>query len=270
MRKALVLAVVVWLAISSVALADPLPPNPLGILAALDMTTLIPATDPALTDPGTTDPSTDSPPHLSRGGPWKLFGASKQTLDPQNPFNDVISFDTHDTAAVAGAFRKFGGHVKVGQLTDMVEVKYFYQGRTCSAGSTRFQLGIDQDGDGNFDHNAFGYLGDKPFGGGCLMGQWVFEDMTDNVAKWDLSKFNTAVPPPVCNMTCTWQQMVTYLNTVFPNHQVLNIVLVDDSQSFAPTDVGCAFFDILTGGTRTLANHNDVAGNGDAPDNCGQ
>ena len=269
MRKIVALAVVLWLAISSAALADPLPPNPLGLLFTLDATTQIPLSDPALTDPGTTDPSTDSPPHLSNGGPWTLFGASKKTVDPQNAFNDVISFDTHDPNAVAGAFRKLGGHARVGQLTDMLEVKYFYMGRTCGGGSTRFQLGIDLDGDNKFDHNAFGYLGDKPFGGGCLMGQWVFEDMTDTAAKWDLSQFNATVPPPPCNMTCTWQQVVAYFSA-FPNHQVLNIVLVDDSQSFFAPDAGCAFFDILTGGTRTLSNRNDVAGNGSAPDNCGQ
>ena len=47
----------------------------------------------------------------------------------------MISFDTHDPGAVAGAYRKFGDHVKVDMLDDQVELKYYYVGRTCGGGS---------------------------------------------------------------------------------------------------------------------------------------
>src|SRR5438270_8841504 len=183
----------------------------LGPLATLDVTTLIPADDPALTDPAANDSATTDPKHLPRGGNYKLFGTAKNAVDPLNPFNEVISFDTRDpnpSNDVAGAFRKLGNHVQVGMLTDMVELKYYLVGRTCGGGSPRFQLGISLNGDGKFDHNAFGYTGDKPFGGGCLPNVWTYEDMTDRAAKWDLSQFTSDTPPPACDMTCTWTQMV--------------------------------------------------------------
>jgi len=242
----------------------------LGPLANLDITTLIPAGDPALTDPAASDPATTDPAHLPRGGNYKLFGNAANRLDPLNPFNEVISFDTRpqvtDPTAAAGAFRKLGDHVQVGMLTDMVELKYYLVGRTCGGGSPRIQLGISLNGDGKFDHNAFGYTGDKPFGGGCLMNQWVYEDMTDNAPKWDLSKFT---PLPTCDMTCTWAQMVTYFNTTYPNHEVLDAVLVDDgvASGFA-AGAGCAYFDLVSSGPLTLTDHSDTTGDGSGPNNC--
>ncbi len=251
-------------------------------LGALDVATLIPPNDPVLTDPGASDPSTGDPPppHLSNGTNWALFGTAKRDLDPQNHFNQVISFDTHDPNAIAGAVRKFGPRTQVGMLTDQVELKYLYVGRTCGGGSTRLQLGIDGDGDGKFnqvpggpDQNAFGYLGDKPFGGFCVMNQWVFEDMTDNVPKWDLSQWTAHGAGAFCTganaMTCTWSQMVMFFNTVFPQHQVLNAVLVDDSQSFFTVDSGCAFFDQVAVGKDTLDEWNDTSSPGNqTANNC--
>jgi hypothetical protein len=250
----------------------------LGLLATVDLSTQVPPTDPALTDPAASEPATTDPPHLPKGGVYFLFGTAKNDVDPQNPFNEVISFDTRDPAAIAGAFRRLGDQVKIGMLTNQVELKYFLVGRTCGGGSPRVQLGISGDGDGNFnqfpggpDQNVFGYLGDKPFGGLCLPDQWVHEDMTNNVPKWDLSQYTTAGAAVFCGgnaMTCTWQQMVLFLNTVFPNHRVLNANLVDDSGSFFLDDRGCAFFDLVTTGARTLNDHTDTSGGGKQPNNC--
>src|SRR5207253_6680915 len=170
-----------------------------------------------------------------------------------NQFNEVISFDTTDPNAIAGAFRRLGDNVQVGMLTNQVELKYYLVGRTCGGGSPRIQLGISGDGNGTFnqfaggpDQNAFGYLGDMPFGGGCVAGQWVHEDMTNSVPKWDLSQWT---PLPTCDMTCTWTQMVTYFNTFYPNHRVLNANLVDDASGNPfPPGRGCAYFDLVTTG----------------------
>src|SRR5207302_7724045 len=142
-----------------------------------------------------------------------LFGTAKNDVDPQNPFNEVISFDTTDPNAVAGAFRRLGDQVKIDMLTNQVELKYLLVGRTCGGGSPRIQLGISGDGDGNFnqfpggpDQNAFGYLGDKPFGGACVPNVWVHEDMTDSAPKWDLSQWVATGRVPACDMTCTWAE----------------------------------------------------------------
>lgn len=242
----------------------------LGLLSTLDLTTLIPPDDPALTDPAGNESATNSPPQLPKGGTYFLFGTATDDLDPQNPFNQVISFDTTDPLAIAGAFRKLGQHVHIDMLTNQVELKYHFVGRTCGGGSPRVQLGISGDGDPTFnqfpggpDQNAFGYLGDKPFGGLCVAGQWVHEDMTNNVPKWDLTQFGAP-----CAFTCTWAQMVLFLNTVFPNHHVLNANLVDDSASFFAGGQGCAYFDLFNTGARTLTGRADTGAGGNPPNNC--
>lgn len=246
-------------------------PIQLGVLATIDPLSLFAADDPLVVDPANHDSAHNSPPNLPPGGKFKLFGAAKDDLDPEpNDFNEVFSFDTTDPASVAGAIKLFGDKVKIDMLDNQVEVKYFYVGRSCGGGSTRIQLGISGDGDPQFnqfpggpDQNAFGYLGDKPFGGGCASGMWVYEDMTNTVPKWDLTQF--AAP---CGFTCTWQQVEAFLNTAFPNHRVLNEILVDDSHSFVPTNRGCAYFDVLSAGARTFTRHEDTSNSGDAPNNC--
>jgi hypothetical protein len=264
-KKALLLAVLVAAGIASLAgtsRADLLSPvtQALGSLSAIDPVTLFAADDPVLTDPAANEPVTDDPPHFPKGGKFKLFGSAKDDTDPENPYNEVISFDTR-TTDVAGAFRKFGDHVKINELDDMVELKYYYVGRSCGGGSTRVQLGIDRDGNGTFDGNAFGYVGDKPFGGGCVPNTWVYEDMTNGSQKWDLSQLGGS-------MTMSWDQMEAFLNTVYPNHRVVNFVLVDDSGSFVPTDKGCAYFDLVSAGPRTLTGHEDTSDGHTDPNNC--
>jgi hypothetical protein len=250
----------------------------LGPLATIDVSTLVAPYD-LTTDPGASDPATTDPSHLPEGGKYKLFGTAKDDVDPQNAFNEVISFDTTDPNAIAGAVRGFGDHVKINMLTDQVELKYYLVGRTCGFGSPRIQLGISGDGDPQFnqfpggpDQNAFGYIGNMPFGGGCLMNQWVFEDMTNSVPKWDLSQYAATGSGAFCTglnaFTCTWQQVVTFLNTRFPNHRVLNAVLVDDSGSFFAEDRGCGYFDLVSTGGRTLTSHADTGDGGTQPNGC--
>jgi len=240
-----------------------------------NLVTLIPATDPIFTDPQSTQSATTQPPFLPRGSLYSLFGTAQNAVDPQNTFNDVISFDTQ-TGGSAGALRILGDHVQVVMLTDQIELKYFFRSRTCGGGSPRIQLAIDGDGDGAFkqfpggpDQNAFGYLGDKPFGGECAMGMWVHEDMTDNVPKWDLSQWAPASAAFCVNpFTCTWPQVVAFFQTVFPNHRVLNAALIDDSAGFFVLGRGCVSFDLVNTGARTYTNRQDATGNGSAANTC--
>ncbi len=236
--------------------------------------TLVPTDDPIWSDPATTESASDNPPHMPRGSVYKLFGTAQNGVDPQNPYNDVISFDTTG-GQIAGALRILGDHVQVKMLTNQIELKYYFLNRTCGGGSPRIQLAIDGDGDGDFkqspgssDQNAFGYLGDKPFGGGCPPNVWVHEDMTDAVPKWDLSQWTATGRVPACGMTCTWQEVVAYFQTFWPNHRVLNAVLVDDSSSFFTPDSGCSYFDLVNTVARTYTNREDASGNGSAPNTC--
>src|SRR5207248_6671817 len=151
------------------------------------------------------------------GHQFQLFGGAQDSVDPQNATNEVIVFDTTPTV-VSGVFRDINPRTKIEMLTNQVQVKYLFVNRTCGGGSPRIQLGIDRDGDGKFDGNAFGYLGDKPFGGTCLPGVWLFEDMTNAVPKWDISQLGGP-------QTINWAGMVTFIQTLYPNHEVVNGVL---------------------------------------------
>jgi len=257
---ALAAAVVVAVPLGAGRASADLVQSVLGSLATIDPITLFAADDPVVNDPANTVPVSNDPPHFPAGGKFKLFGTAARSRDPNNPYNEVVSFDTNDPNAVAGAYKKFGDHVKINTLTDMLDVKYLYVGRTCGGGSTRVQLGISKNGDGHFDGNAFGYLGDKPFGGACATGTWTYEDMTDGAQKWDLSQLGGT-------MTMSWPQVVAFLNTVYPNHQVLDYVLVDDSGSFFPADRGCAYFDLFSAGARTFSTWDD-ASDGSSTTSC--
>jgi len=252
------------------------------MVGTLDVTTLVPANDPALVDPANSESATDDPPFLPRGGLYKLFGTGQSGADPQNPFNEVMKFDT-TSGAIAGAFRILGDHVQVKMLTNQIELKfYFAGGKQCSGGSPRFQLGISGDGNGNFnqfpggpDQNAFGYLGDTNGfqTGNCLAdsNRWVHEDMTDTAPKWDLTQWVASGKPPTCTsgaFNCRWDEVVDYFQTQWPNHRVLNAVLVDDSSGFSATDAGCAYYDLVNTGARTYTNHQDASGSGTAPNSC--
>jgi len=248
-------------------------PPQLGLLATINAATLFPTDDPVFTDPAASVAATTDPPHLPPGGKFKLFGNAKDDTDPDpNPFNEVISFDTTGTSAtnplVAGAFKLFGDHVKIHMLDNQVELKYFFAGtKTCGGDSPRFQLGMDTNGDGQFDGNAFGHIGDKPFGGGCPTNMWVYEDMTNTVKKWDLSQFPGSAAFCGGNaMLCSWQDMENFFSTL-PNHRVLNEVLVDDS-FFFPLDSGCGYYDLVSAGARTLTNWDDTNDNPSATNNC--
>jgi hypothetical protein len=242
-----------------------------GRIGTLNTSTLLFAGDPLLAEQAQTAPATTAPANLPPGTKYKLFGAAKNDTDPENAFNEVFSFDTHDPNAVAGAIKLFGDHVKVPMLDDQIELKYYYVQRSCGGGSTRFQLAVDLNGDNRPEGNAFGYVGDKPFGGGCPMNVWTYEDMTDTVPKWDLSQFAAFGSGAFCTganpFTCTWQQVEAFFSS-FPTHQVENEVLVDDSQSFFAADSGCAYFDLVSAGARTYVRHDDANDSGDLPNAC--
>src|SRR5439155_8499441 len=121
-------------------------------------------------------------------------------------------------------------------------------------GSPRIQLVIDTDGNGISNGNAFGYVGHAGFGAGCVTGAWDYVDPTDSVpARWDL----TQVPAGGYQ---NWPGVVAY-TSAFPNHRVLNAILVDDSGWYPPA-AGCAYYDLVTTGARTLDSHEDTSDGG--------
>jgi hypothetical protein len=192
---------------------------------------------------------------------FQLGGAMKDNQDPTNASNEVISVDTTG-GAIGTASLTLPTGKKATDLDNQVSLDYHFVGRTCAGGSPRIQLAIDTDGDGDFDKNAFGYVGNQAFGGGCPADSWQHNDLTDDVPRWDLSQLGGS-------MTLTWDQMETFLATTFPNYQILSATLADDSAGFAPTAAGKAYYDNLTVGNCVLNDSSDTTVVGTDTDNDG-
>jgi len=206
----------------------------------------------------TADPTMTAPEAQGLGQKFELLFSMVNAQDPQNVDNDVIAVNTAPFGGnvIGVAVRNMLPGAKIETLTNQISLKYlFVSPRDCGGGSPRIQLFIDP-GDGTPPHNAFGYVGNAPFGAGCFSdGNWHFQDMTDSVARWDLSKFT---PLPLCDMTCTWAQVVLYFDNTFPNHVVLSGGVFDDSASFSLLATGQAFYDLVTVENRTLENRQDT------------
>jgi len=208
----------------------------------------------------TADPAMTAPEAQGLGQKFELLFSMVNAQDPQNPDNDVIALNTGPFVAFPGtpngtigvAVRNMLPGAKIATLTNQISLKYlFIPPRTCSGGSPRIQLFIDP-GNGTPPHNAFGYVGNAPFGAACIPdGNWHFQDMTDMVGRWDLSQFGGP-------MTDTWAQVVVFFNTMFPNHVVLSGGVYDDSCSFDVLSCGQAYYDLVTVENRTLENRQDT------------
>ena len=191
------------------------------------------------------------------GHKFELLSAMQDDQDPQNITNDVISvLTTTDYPAGSGtAFRNTPPGFHITALDHQINLKYYFPSRSCSGGSPRVQVGIDRNGDGAFDGNAFGYVGHASFGTGCITGEWDIIDMTDNIGRWDLSQFGGG-------MTMTWDQAEAFIATTFPNPRVIYGSLVDDSCGFAPLSCGQAYYDLFTYENRTLEQDQDTVKDG--------
>jgi len=256
--------------------AIPNPSQTLATLATFDINTLI-ADDLATVDSSSTaaDQSTDPshPSHFPPSGNFRLIGPAKDTIDPQNSYNEVISFDTAtDPSAVPMAFRAFGDHVKIHWFTDMIEMKYYFVGRSCGGGSPRIVLLVDANGDGKFDQTTGDFAANghvnPPTTVGCRTGQWVYEDFTDNGNRWEITPGNAVPDLPNRLPYFTWTELITAVNADFPNHRILAGFLVEDSQSFTPGDQGCAYYDLLSIGPHPLSDHSDTSDGTKQPNNC--
>lgn len=215
----------------------------------------------------TADPTMTAPEAQGLGRKFELLYAMMNDQDPLNSDNDVISVVT-TTAYPAGigvAVRDMLPGATVPSLTDQINIKYYFPGApartTCSGGSPRIQLLIDP-GDGTGPRNAFGYIGHAAFGAGCITAKWDFVDLSnlnDPTPYWDLSQFLASGHPVVCDMTCSWAQVVAFFNTAtFPNQQVLSGGVYDDSCSFDAAACAKAYYDLLTIENRTLTNREDT------------
>jgi hypothetical protein len=200
------------------------------------------------------------------GHKFELLFTMKDDEDPENPTNDTIS-DNTTPAIPAGfglAFRNLPPGIKITALDTQLGFKYYFVGRSCGGGSPRVTLLVDADGDGDFnqasgDFAAHGHP--NPFAG-CPMNTWVYENLTDNGPRWEVTPGGAVVGIPIFPFS-PWDTLEAAVTAQFPNHQVLAGFLVDDSCSFAPMTCGEAHYDLLTIENRTLENDQDTVKNGE-------
>jgi hypothetical protein len=219
-----------------------------------------------------------------------LGGTAQNALDPENSANQVIKIDTTSPLCnAASGFQNcaFGTvsrklNVRISALDNMLEFKSFFQNRSCGGGSPRFALSIDLNGDGTADGDAWGYTA-PPFAG-CAPNRWQYDDLTDELPRWDASQL-AALGFPSAGAICTnplfstnpivcpvggfqthsgyvpWVVFEAVLRTLFPFHKICSSALVDDS-SWLPGAAGVAYYDIISMGRATWEDWADSAGRG--------
>jgi hypothetical protein len=187
---------------------------------------------------------------------------SRDGYDPENPNNEVIVFDTK-----SGTPQWIARLVKarIRTLDNQLEFKYYMAARTCGGGSPRMTLLVSTDGDKAGELVLDGHVTANT----CVLNQWFYEDLTNNVPRWSVRALPGGVQPPGTNpnILLPWD-VVEALVEALPSHTVLWAKLVEDSQSFMATNRGCAYYDVVSAGARTITDHSDTAGRGRAPNTC--
>jgi hypothetical protein len=208
-----------------------------------------------------------------------LGGTAQNAVDPENPLNQVIKIDTTSPpeCSPAGSYQHCRAgevsrklNVQIAALDNMLEFKSYFQKRTCGGGSPRMQLAIDLDGNGTSDGNAFVYT--NPIAG-CAPNRWQYDDLTDEVPRWDLTQFwcslmhpQPCIPPG--SYVEPYAVAKTVLTTLFPNHKICSGALIDDS-GWDPATAGVAYYDIISLFRATWEEWEDSVGRGFAQ-GCGK
>ena len=216
-----------------------------------------------------------------------LGGTAQKAQDPENYANDVIRIDTTtpigqcappDFLNCPRGTVSRSLNVKIDKLDHMLEFKsYFVAPKTCNAGIPRLTLLIDADGDGDFqqtspefptspDFAAHGHV--QPFTP-CPPNTWKYDDLTDNLPRWEITPGTSAGVLGLPTFPfALWDTFETAVNRVFPNHNVCSGFLIDANET-SPGQQGIAYYDVITIGRATYANHRDIAGRGSVP-GCGR
>lgn len=200
-------------------------------------------------------------PHGSR---FKVFGNAEMTTDPENRENIVLRVVSTGapTFAAAGAFRDLR-HVQLRHLDHQLSFKRaFVAPNTCDGGSPRIMLLIDANGDGRFeqapqgpDFVAHGHV--RPPFVGCETSVptgadnqpsvstllWRFEDLTDEQIRWEVTPAGIAGIGQIGSAgAVNWDGLEAAIHAAFPNHRVIQAVLVEDFNATA----GVAYYDLVT------------------------
>lgn len=209
-----------------------------------------------------------------QGGKSKLFGTAQDDVDPESEWNEVLSCDTLTNAATStcGLNRKTN-KLKVAMLENELELKMYFVGRSCGGGSPREVVVIDVDGKGrDRDLVLDGHVGFPPtVVGSCAPNQWLYQDLTDNLPRWDVRALTPGSQPTgtAPNDYIPWDVVEAAVTSTFPNHSVHLLRLVEDAHQFLVTNRGCAYYDVISLGPRTVTDWSNTAGHRPrGPNNC--
>lgn len=196
------------------------------------------------------------------GHKFELFGVMVDDVDPENPTNDTISATTTPATPVALAFRNMPPGFNIAALDNQLGFKYhFVAPRTCGGGSPRVSLLIDCDGDGDSDFTAHGHV-NPPAYAACPMDKWVYNDLTDDLPRWEITPGNAVPGIPVFPFVA-WETLEGAVSAFCgPEHRIRAGFLVEDSCEFSPSTCGKGYFDLLTIENRTLENDQDTVRQG--------
>ncbi len=178
---------------------------------------------------------------------FRLYGPAGDAVDPHNPDNEVVIFDTTSGAPVF-MFRPV--HELVAELDNQIEFKYYMQDRNCGAGSPRVDLFLDINNDGRVDGVLEGHV--QPDFACPNQNTWVYQDLTDDVPRWGS---RGGLPGGPGNFYAPWDAV----EATFAGATVLFGMLVEDSQAFKADNRGIAYYDLVTIGNKTYSDHSDSA-----------
>ena len=220
-----------------------------------------------------TNPSSTQEELPGVGHKFELLGAMVRDSDPENSVgnpggsggggggNEVISA-TVTSGTLALAFRNMPPGIKIAALTNQIGLKYYFVSpKTCGAGSPRVTLLVDADGDRDFDFAAHGHV-NPPAHAGCVMNKWRYEDLTDDLGRWEVTPGGVVPGIPVFPFT-PWKVFAAAVTAAFPNHRVYAGFLLDgESCSFGvAANCGKAYYDLFTLENRTLEIWHDTVRN---------
>jgi hypothetical protein len=214
------------------------------------------------------DPASSQPELPGLGHKFELLGVMVRDTDPENNVggsgasgggvggNETIS-STIVSGQLAFAYRQTPPGIKITAFTNQLGLKYYFVApKTCGAGSPRITLLVDANGDGQFiqgsgDFAAHGHV-HPPTYAGCVMDKWIYEDLTDDLPRWEVT--GATVPGIVPNVYMPWKTFAAAIAAAAPNHKVLSGFLLDgESCGFGvAANCGKAYYDLVTIENRTL------------------
>jgi hypothetical protein len=161
---------------------------------------------------------------------FSLFG------DAQNVPGGV-QIRSDDSSGFGGVDFNMPGAVDFEDITQLQTQYQFEADDSCAAGSPRFQLNIDTDGESDADKNVFVYIGPSPAFTGCPAG--VPQDTGNLVGNEDPCRYDTSqlVSGTQCN---TYAGTLAILSTISGSEVVGIQLVVDSGFAFPDNEPGVA------------------------------